>query len=64
MADNDDSQDGTPDLDRVIAEARAQRAEIQALADSGDSVAQLLVKRLDEAEARLHEAFAKRMFGE
>ena len=51
-------------LDQEIAEARAQRAKLQALADAGDPMAKRVVRAMADAEREFLNAAADRIFGE
>jgi len=50
------------DLDRQIAEAREQRAKLKAMAEAGDPIAALLVRRIEQAEAETLRAIRTRIF--
>ena len=44
------------DLDAQIAQARADRAKLEALAKAGDPIAALALKRVEQAEAEMRRA--------
>lgn len=50
-------------LDAEIAEAMAQVDEIRKLAEAGDKMAALLIRRLDEARAATLRDAASKFFG-
>jgi hypothetical protein len=50
------------DLGRQIAEAREQRAKIKAMAEAGDPIAALLIRRMEQAEAETLKTIKTRIF--
>lgn len=59
---SEDHDDYVKDLDRQIAEVRAQIEKLHAMAASGDKVAQIVVRRLNEAQQKVFDIYAKNHF--